>query len=59
VTERDNVRTAMARLVRQSLEMGDAEWFLDRMDRRTALELLGSGASGGRRRQPGGSAGAS
>jgi DNA polymerase len=47
VTERDNVRTAMARLVRQSLEMGDAEWFLDRMDRRTALELLGSGASGG------------
>ena len=37
-----DVRTAVARLIRQSLEMGEVEWFLDGLDRRRVLELARS-----------------
>lgn len=42
MTEDGDVREQVARLIRQSLEMGEGEWFLDGMDRRTVLGLLSS-----------------
>ena len=40
MTEQEDIRATVARLIRQSREMGEKEWFLDGMDRRTALDLL-------------------
>ncbi|MEX2467481.1 MAG: uracil-DNA glycosylase [Gemmatimonadota bacterium] len=36
----DDLRSQVARLIRQSMEMGEVEWFLDRYGRDEALELL-------------------
>lgn len=46
MTEEADVRAQVARLIRQSLEMGEVEWFLDGMDRRTALDFLSAAGSG-------------
>ncbi len=46
MTGEPDVRAEVARLIRQSLEMGEVEWFLDGMDRRTALDFLSAAGSG-------------